>query len=253
MDSNNFGLESIDAEDIAKLTFIPKNLLSTIESHRGLKQFDSSKPEQYYLYTGRGPSLGSLHIGHLLGLNFILEFRKYIKGKIYFMIADDEKMLRDKISQSDMDLHVENTLIQLYMAGFESENTYIRINSNGLTEKEYKIVIELMKLVTTHDLHKIFGEKEYIGDHLTVFIQMMPCFIEEDKHCIIIAGIDQDPFFRLARSLAKKMGRPSPIIIYTKNVPGLDGSNKMSTSMPESIPIFIADSEEVIRKKSKFN
>ena len=108
MDSNNFGLESIDAEDIAKLTFIPKNLLSTIESHRGLKQFDSSKPEQYYLYTGRGPSLGSLHIGHLLGLNFILEFRKYIKGKIYFMIADDEKMLRDKISQSDMELNVEN-------------------------------------------------------------------------------------------------------------------------------------------------
>jgi hypothetical protein len=26
MDSNNFGLESIDAEDIAKLTFIPKKI-----------------------------------------------------------------------------------------------------------------------------------------------------------------------------------------------------------------------------------
>lgn len=247
--NNNFGLEPMDSDDLMKLSFLPQNLIKTLEFHRGLKDFDISNSTKYYLYTGRGPSMSSFHIGHLLGLNLILEFQKMVQNKIYFMISDDEKMLRDKISDKDMYTNVENTISQLHKIGFNSSNTDIHINSLGFNEAQYKLIIKLMSLVNLNQLEHIFGKKENIGEYFYVFVQMAPCFIENDKQCIIIAGKNQDPFFRLARDLAKRINKPMPIVIYTKNVIGLDGSNKMSTSVPSSIPIFISDSEETIKSK----
>lgn len=66
---------------------------------------------------------------------------------------------------------------------------------------------------------------------------------------MVVAGVDQDPFFRLGRFLARKIGYKPPIVLYTKNVPGLDGSEKMSTSNPMSNPIFLSDSVETIKQK----
>lgn len=246
---NHFGLELFDENDLNNLSFIPSNLIKTVEFHRGFKDFDSKLPEKYYLYTGRGPSMGSFHIGHLLGLEFILEFQKYIKNKIYFMISDDEKIFRDKISDIEMKSNVTNTIDQLSKIGFNSSNTNINVNSYGLSAEQYQLVIKLMSLTTLNKLEHIFGKKDNVGEYFYVFIQMMPCFIEKDKQCIIIAGKDQDPFFRLARELAKRLGVQSPIIIYTKNVPGLDGSDKMSTSVITSNPIFMSDSEIIIKNK----
>lgn len=231
------------------MSFLPSNLKNIIEYHRGLESFDEGNPEKYYLYTGRGPSVGSFHIGHLLGLELILEFQKYIKNKIYFMISDDEKTFRDKISELEMQENVANTIKQLNKIGFNSSNTNININSHGLTAEQYKLVIKLMSMSTINKLENIFGKKENVGEYFYVFVQMMPCFIEKDKQCIIIAGKDQDPFFRLAREMAKRLKLPSPIIIYTKNVPGLDGSEKMSSSVISSNPIYISDDELIIKKK----
>lgn len=246
---NHFGLELFDENDLKNLSFIPSNLTKTVEFHRGFKDFDLKSPEKYYLYTGRGPSMGSFHIGHLLGLEFILEFQKYIKNKIYFMISDDEKIFRDKISDTEMKSNVTNTIDQLNKIGFNSSNTNINVNSYGLSAEQYQLVIKLMSLTTLNKLEHIFGKKDNVGEYFYVFVQMMPCFIEKDKQCIIIAGKDQDPFFRLARDLAKRLGVQSPIIIYTKNVPGLDGSEKMSTSVVTSNPIFMSDSEIIIKNK----
>ena len=72
---------------------------------------------------------------------------------------------------------------------------------------------------------------------------------ERDKQCIVIAGEDQDPFFRLARELALKMNCKEPIILYTKFIPGLNGE-KMSTS-GKTPPIFINDSLKIIEDKIK--
>ena len=249
IENNQFGLESFDAFDLNNLSFISSNLIKTVEFHRGFKDFSLDSPNNYYLYTGRGPSMGSFHIGHLLGLEFILEFQKYIKSKIYYMISDDEKIFRDKISDDEMKSNVVNTVLQLNRLGFNESNTNININSHGLNAEQYQLVIKLMSMTTLNKLEHIFGKKENVGEYFYVFVQMMPCFIEKDKQCIIIAGKDQDPFFRLARDLAKRLGLPSPIIIYTKNVPGLDGSEKMSTSVMASNPIYISDSEKTIKNK----
>lgn len=244
----HFGLSIFDSKNI-KLDFLPNKIIKNIEYHRGLEEFDVTKKEMYYLYTGRGPSHSSFHIGHLVGLNTIIEFQKIIGGRIYFMISDDEKIMRDNISLNEMQHNVNTTIQQLEQCGFTDENTQFHINTNGINETEYKIIITLMSKITLNELNNIFGEKKTIGEYFYVFYQLMPCFLDKNKQCVVIAGVDQDPFFRLARDLAERLHYKKPIIIYVKNVFGLDGSKKMSTSEPNTIPIFLNDSKETIMKK----
>jgi tryptophanyl-tRNA synthetase len=244
---SNFNLQSITPY-LSKLDFISTNLLNLLEYQRGMDEFTKENKSNYYLYTGRGPSSSSFHIGHLPSLNIILEFQNFLQNKIYFMISDDEKMFRDKIDKEIMKNNVVNTISQLNKIGFSDKNTEININSNGISKESYQIIIKLMGMCTLNELEHIFGKKIHIGEYFYVFYQLMPCFIS-DKQCIVIAGVDQEPFFRLARDLADKLKHPKPIIIYTKNIPGLDSSEKMSTSLPSSLPIFIDDDKEIIKNK----
>lgn len=244
---NNFGLQLINDEIKEKLNFLPTNLLNIIEFHRGLDTFDINN--NYYLYTGRGPSNKSFHIGHLPGLSLILELQKKINDKIFFMISDDEKIFRDKINEKIMKSNVESTIKIMNKIGFTNENTLFHINSNGISEEYYKILIQLLSIVNINQLNHIFGEKTNIGEYFYPLYQILPCFLDKKKQCIIIAGKDQDPFFRLARDLADKLNYKKPIIIYTKSVPGLDGSEKMSTSVISTNPIYLDDTFDIIKKK----
>jgi tryptophanyl-tRNA synthetase len=244
-----FGLNKFVNEDRNKLDWVDTNLVGLIKYHRGFESFDKSKLNSYYLYTGRGPSQGTLHIGHLLGLELVKSISSELESKIFFMIADDEKILRDSIKIDQMKSNVDNTLVQLDKLGFNYSNTTFHINSENIGPKEYAFMIKLMNFVSLNELINIFGKKTNIGEYFYVFYQMIPCFLSQDLQCIVVCGIDQEPFFRLARYLAKKIGFKPPIILYTKNVPGLDGSDKMSTSVPTSNPIFLTDSAETIKNK----
>lgn len=244
---NNFNLKSIDPYK-EKLNFLPENLLNLLEYQRGLEDFNPENKENYYLYTGRGPSNSSFHIGHIPSLEIILEFQKFLQTKIYFMISDDEKMFRDNIPFEEMKKNVDLTYNQLIKLGFNESNTHIHINSYGIDSNEYKVIIKLMNMCNFNDLKNTFGEKSHIGEYFYVFYQLMPCFLYTSQ-CIVIAGVDQEPFFRLARDIASKLKHPKPIILYTKNIPGLNGDDKMSTSKIESIPIFLSDNQETVKKK----
>ena len=244
-----FGLNKFSYESRSKLGWVDSNLLELIEYERGFDSFDPTNLSQYYLYTGRGPSQDTFHIGHLLGLELIKAISSELESKIFFMIADDEKILRDSIGEKKMELNVTNTIEQLNKIGFVRSNTTFHINSQEISPKEYQIMLKLMGLVTLEQLSKIFGKKDNIGEYFYVFYQLVPCFLSVSSQCVIICGIDQDPFFRLGRDLARRLGYKPPIILYTKSVPGLDGSEKMSTSVPSSNPIFLSDSPETIKNK----
>lgn len=243
----DFGLISLDNTHISQLSFLPRNILKLIEFQRGLSDLDLSKSDNYMLYTGRGPSQGSFHIGHLPGIELIKELQKKLKSKIFFMISDDEKIFRDDINQKVMLENVKGTIMELNRLGLTEENTKFHINSKDLTPEYYAILIRLMSIVSINVLNNIFGEKSNVGEYFYPLYQILPCFL--GKQCIIVAGKDQDPFFRLARELARKLGHKPPIILYTRYVPGLDGSDKMSTSNIASLPIFLTDNLSNIKNK----
>lgn len=242
----SFGLIPLTQEERNK---IPIKSVNLIETQRGIDRFDPAQPDKYYVYTGRGPSKGQFHLGHLPGLQVARELQEFLGTKTEFMISDDEKIFRDGFEATEMEKNVSSTLVQLRALGFTEETTNFRINSRGICEKEYALVIQMMKMVNVNTLSNIFGEKENLGEYFYPIIQLLPCFKDKSKQCIVVAGLDQDPFFRLARDLAKRLGYLPPIVIYVKSVPGLDGSEKMSTSVESSLPIFLGETQEEIDKK----
>ena len=249
-ETDNFGLREFTVEQLELLSFLPENIRSLLQYHRGFETVNFAA-NKYYVYTGRGPSKAEFHIGHLPGLQLCLQLQAHIDEKIEFMIADDEKMFRDGIDRKTMAENVNATLKQLVAIGFNETNTNFRINSEGINRDDYEIIIAMLRIISVHTLTSIFGEKTNLGEYFYPLIQILPCF-SKTRRCIVIAGVDQDPFFRLARDVARRLGYNPPVIIYTHSVPGLDGSDKMSTSVPESLPIFLGEKvEDVALKVSK--
>lgn len=241
-----FGLQDFYPEQISFLPESIRNLVCSGRNVEALKDLD-----EYYVYTGRGPSIGDFHIGHLPGLKLALELQKMSKNRIYFMISDDEKIFRDSIKTENMKDNVRKTIEALQRLGFSEDNTIFRVNSDGITGEEYNILIQLMNLLSVNLLNNVFGEKKILGEYFYPALQIMPCFLYPTKRCVVVAGFDQDPFFRLTSDLARHLNLPKPIVLYTKNIPGLDSSDKMTTSNPSSVPIFLSDSFDVILQKVK--
>jgi len=70
-----------------------------------------------------------------------------------------------------------------------------------------------------------------------------------DIPCLIPCAIDQDPYFRMTRDVAPRLGYLKPMLIHSKFFPALQGhKTKMSASDPTSA-IFLTDSKEQIESK----
>jgi tryptophanyl-tRNA synthetase len=252
-DKSSFGLTGLtDHQRNLFGSVLPPRLLDLVESGRGLEQLDFSRPEKHYLYTGRGPSGGSFHVGHLPSYQLTLELgRAFSRRKIFFMLSDDEKIFRGDVSPEEAKNNVASTLSQLRSLGFSESNTEFHLNSDGLSKEHYAIVMRLLQLVNVNQLEHLFGQKGNLGEYFYPLVQLFPCFLDGDGQCVVVAGRDQDPFFRLARDLARRIGSSPPVVIYTKTLPGLDGSEKMSTSVPSSVPIFLTDPPVEVERKIK--
>jgi len=244
-----FGLQPLTEDHLHRLSFLPAHIRDILEYHRDFDTVDFAAG-RYYIYTGRGPSKASFHIGHLPALQLCLALQKQLGTKIQFMIADDEKMFRDGLSAAEMAENVSATLSQLERIGFTDANTQFRINSAGLSAAEYAVVIQMLGSISVHTLESIFGAKANLGEYFYPLLQILPC-MSRDARCIVVAGADQDPFFRLARDIARKLGYPPPVVLYTRSVPGLDGSDKMSTSAPQTLPVYLSDTPQDIARKVK--
>lgn len=246
---SDFGLRPAESGLLEKLG-LSKHIAGLIKSQRGLSELftETGIPKPFYVYTGRGPSQSTMHIGHLPGLYLALEMGLLSGKPIYFMLSDDEKSLRDGAPLASMTENAYKTIEQLEKLGFTETNTNFRLNSSGMDGPFYEIVLRIASAITPSVVTHVFGEKSNIGEMFYPAIQMAPCFLSGAgaTTCVVIAGEDQDPFFRVARDIARRLGYTPPIVLYTQTVPGLDGSAKMSTSVPASRPIFLTDDTAAI-------
>lgn len=70
-----------------------------------------------------------------------------------------------------------------------------------------------------------------------------------NMRCLIPCAIDQDPYFRVTRDIAPRLGYAKPALIHSKFFPALQGSRtKMSASSANSA-IYVTDSDKDISKK----
>jgi len=251
---------------------ITSNLLEKIASHTGklhlqlqrriffshrdldtvLKLYD--KGSKFVLYTGRGPS-GPVHIGHLIPWIFTLHLQEKFGARLYFQMTDDEKFLiDDNVNLQYTKKYAYENALDLIALGFKPEKTFIIYDVEDI-DLLYDITLEVAKRITYSTAKSSFGFKDStnIGWIFWPAIQAVPCFIHkkltgENVPALIPAAIDQDPYWRVTRDIAQKLGYHKPAQIHCRFLPGLGAGGKMSASKPET-SIFTSDNPETVKRK----
>ena len=251
---------------------LTKELLNRIESHTGSlhlqlqrhiffshRDLDAvidlyEKGIKFVLYTGRGPS-GPVHIGHLVPWIFTLHIQKKFNTRLYFQLTDDEKFLIDDEATLEQTRHYayENAL-DLIALGFKPNDTFIIYDVEDI-DLLYSTALEVAKRVTYSTARASFGfqDSTNIGWVFWPALQAAPCFIHakltgENVPALIPAAIDQDPYWRVTRDVAQKLGYYKPAQIHCRFLPGLGAGGKMSASMPET-SIFTKDPPDLVKRK----
>lgn len=262
-----FGVQRISSELLERFTrvtghephvFMRRGLFF---AHRNLDEFLDAfeKDEPVFLYTGRGPS-GKMHIGHRIAMDFTVWLQEVFDAVVVFQIADDEKYwFKDKTFEQ-IDALGRQNLADIIALGFNADKTFIFSNRVYSRSPEYqKVAFDMLNNVRTKDIKAIFGIKDEsctgqlmwpIYQSTAAFSQAFgPIFRGESVLCLVAYAIDQDPYFRLCRDVAPKLGFHKPCSIMCRFLPALEGDGKMSTTGETSQPVFMSDSPAQIKDK----
>mmetsp|Transcript_25468 Transcript_25468/g.60433 ORF Transcript_25468/g.60433 Transcript_25468/m.60433 type:complete len:412 (-) Transcript_25468:293-1528(-) len=234
-------------------------------SHRDLDAvldlYEAKKP--FYLYTGRGPSSDSLHMGHLIPFMFTKWLQDVFDVPLVVQMTDDEKFLWKGDSE-------ENTIEKFYRlgkenckdiiaCGFDINKTFIFSNLEYMGHM-YPTVVRIERMVTYSQAKGIFGftDSDNIGKHSFPAIQAAPSFPVAFPHifgtdteplCLIPCAIDQDPYFRMTRDVAPRLGWKKPALVHSKFFPALTGSKTKMSASDASTTIYVTDTPDQIKTK----
>eukprot|EP01121_Diplochlamys_sp_Union-15-3_P014615 TRINITY_DN467_c0_g1_i2.p1 TRINITY_DN467_c0_g1~~TRINITY_DN467_c0_g1_i2.p1 ORF type:complete len:434 (+),score=70.36 TRINITY_DN467_c0_g1_i2:87-1388(+) len=267
--AREFGVSYIDEEILTRFEKLTKKPLhpflkrGIFYSHRdlGLILDAYEKGQKFYLYTGRGPSADSFHIGHLVPFMFTQYLQEAFDVPVVIQITDDEKYLKQEITEKALKKMTEENVKDIIACGFHPDKTFIFCDTEYMGYL-YPTVMRVQKLVTNNQVRGIFGltGSDNIGSNAFPAIQAAPSFPSSfipavfpysmsKALCLIPCGIDQDPYFRMTRDVAPRLKCNKPALIHSKFIPALQGvTKKMSSSDPLS-SIFLTDNPNIIKGK----
>jgi tryptophanyl-tRNA synthetase len=256
-----FGTQPITSEIINRIKQVtgevhPMLKLQYFFSHRDVDWIlnKHEEGESFYLYTGRGPS-GMVHIGHIMPWLFTKYIQEKFGSKLLFQLTDDEKFLQtQERSRDEIGHYAYENILDIIAIGFNPHKTKIILDTRHI-QHLYPLATEIGKRITFSTAKAVFGFSNSTNIGMIGFppIQAAPCFLPsiiENKPTpvLIPAAIDQDPYWRVTRDVAERMGYYKPAQIHSKFLPSLGMVGKMSSSKPETA-LFTVDDPEVIDKK----
>ena len=256
-----FGTQSISLELLEKIKKLTGEIHPLIKSqyffsHRDLDWLLTKyeNGEHFYLYTGRGPS-GFIHLGHILPWLFTKYLQDKFGSKLLFQITDDEKFLYNLgATKETISKYTSENILDIIAIGFRPNLTRIIIDTKHIHHL-YPIATEIARKITFSTAKAVFGFTNTTNIGMIGFppIQAAPCFLpsiieKKPTPVLIPAAIDQDPYWRITRDIAAKLGFYKPAQIHSKFLPSLSRVSKMSSSIPETA-IFTTDEPEIVEKK----
>jgi tryptophanyl-tRNA synthetase len=286
--AKRFGAQRIEPallERFEKLTgHKPHPLLrrGTFYTHRDfnliLDLYEQNKP--FYLYTGRGPSSDSMHMGHLIPFLFTAWLQKVFNCPCVIQVTDDEKYLLDRDAKKQQALIKKNpqdqrtpyhlldkyyqmgqdNIADIVACGFIPEKTFIFSDLDYVGKAFYRNVVLMAKSMTVNQSKGVFGftDTDNVGMLHFAAVQSTPSFCNSfpqifgsrtDIPCLIPCAIDQDPYFLVCRDAAERLKYKKPALLHAKFLPALQGAGtKMSASNPNS-NITLTDPPNVIKNK----
>lgn len=262
-----FGCQPIDArllERIEQVTGKPPHrflrrgiFFSHRDMHQLLDLYERGQP--FYLYTGRGPSAESMHMGHLVPFIFTKWLQETFKVPLVIQITDDEKFYFKDLTVETVEKMARENIRDIIAMGFDKELTFIFQDFNYIGQM-YRTIAKIEKASTMSQVRGCFGFKneDNVGKWMFPAIQAAPSFSccfphifppKKNVFCLIPQAIDQDPYFRMTRDIAPRLGFLKPALIHSKFFPGLTGSKGKMSSSAGATAVLLTDSEKMIKDK----
>eukprot|EP00163_Fabomonas_tropica_P007331 TRINITY_DN17069_c0_g1_i2.p1 TRINITY_DN17069_c0_g1~~TRINITY_DN17069_c0_g1_i2.p1 ORF type:complete len:475 (+),score=168.88 TRINITY_DN17069_c0_g1_i2:177-1601(+) len=232
-------------------------------SHRDFDRVLRLKREgkPFYLYTGRGPSSDSLHLGHVMPFMFTKYLQDVFDVPLVVQMTDDEKFLVKDLSYEEVNRMLIENVKDIIACGLDPNKTFI-FNNLDYIGTMYPQVVKIQKKITHTTIANMFGfaNEDNIGKWGFPAFQAAPAFSasfpqifngRKDIHCLIPCGIDQDPFFRLTRDIAEKPGLKGKkcALLHSKFLPALQGANSKMSASATASAIYMSDTPKQIKNK----
>ncbi|KAK4451905.1 hypothetical protein QBC34DRAFT_46081 [Podospora aff. communis PSN243] len=236
-------------------------------SHRDfeliLDRYERGEP--FFLYTGRGPSSDSVHVGHTIPFEFTKWLQDTFDVPLVIMLTDDEKYLfSEKRTIEEVQGYCNSNAKDIIAIGFDPAKTFIFSDFEFVGGAFYRNIVRLSKHITLNQARAIFGfnDSTNIGrihfgsiQGATSWASSFPHIFGTDEKktraipALIPCAIDQDPYFRMTRDVSARIQHAKPSLIHAKFLDALQGpGTKMSASVDESA-IFMKDTPNQIKNK----
>ncbi|KAK1760525.1 hypothetical protein QBC47DRAFT_396519 [Echria macrotheca] len=229
-------------------------------SHRDfeaiLDRYERGEP--FFLYTGRGPSSDSVHVGHTIPFEFTKWLQDTFDVPLVIMMTDDEKYLfSEKRTLEEVQGYCSTNAKDIIAIGFDPAKTFIFSDFEYMGGAFYKNVVRLSKHITLNQARAIFGfnDSTNIGRIHFGSIQGATSWAHSFPH---IFGTDEKRtfpvlltkiHFRMTRDVSARLHYAKPSLIHAKFLDALQGpGTKMSASVDESA-IFMRDTPNQIKNK----
>lgn len=264
-----FGTRRVDAallERFEKLTghkphpFLRRGMFfSHREFDKILDRYEQGKP--FFLYTGRGPSSDSMHLGHMIPFLFTKWLQDVFDVPLVVQLTDDEKFLfKHELKAEQTQQFSRSNAKDIIAVGFDVKKTFIFSDFEYVGGPFYRNVVKISRQISYNQSKATFGfnDSDNIGKIHFCAVQAAPSFSNSFPHifgevsnipCLIPCAIDQDPYFRLTRDVAQKLKYPKPSLIHSRFFPALQGPQTKMSASDATSSIFMTDTPNQIKNK----
>jgi len=207
--------------------------------------------------------LGPMHLGHG-ALIYLLKYYQDLGVKITIALSDIEAVVVGNKSRDEAKkIAIEEYLLNFATIGLDLEKAdiYTQWKRQDVTN----LAFELGGKISMMDIYKTFNPS-FNNNITNVFFPVIQVadvlHLQLEKYygksnTLVICGIDQDPYMRIIRKVAKKAGFVQPSMLYMRFMKGLTSykdkstdeiMDRMSSSQPKTA-LFYTDSEKTIEEK----
>ncbi len=217
--------------------------------------------EKEIVMSGIRPT-GFLHLGNYFGA-----IRNYVKMQdqydCYFMVADLHSLTTHPDTK-ELKANVHRVLAENIACGLDPEKVALYCQSHVYETSELYLYLnmlaykgELEKTATFKEKVRLTPENVNAGLLTYPVLQAADILLHRAKY--VPVGKDQEQHLEMARNFANRFNHrygevfPEPVAFNFSNelvkVPSLDGKGKMSKSENQMATLYLADDDELIRKK----
>lgn len=205
---------------------------------------------------------GFLHLGNYFGA-----IRNYVKMQeqfnCYFMVADLHSLTTHPDTK-ELKANVHRVLAENIACGLDPEKVALYCQSHVYETSELYLYLNMLAYIGELEKTVTFKEKvrlnpENINAGLLTYPVLMTADIILHRAKYVPVGKDQEQHLEMARTYVNRFNHrygevfPEPVAFnYNQalvKVPSLDGAGKMSKSENQLATLYLADEDDMIRKK----